>query len=392
MLTIIIFIAILSILVVAHEFGHFFTARRAGMKVYEFGLGFPPRGIGIYKDPVTKKWVVVRGKGRSSLKETVGGDGTQEEFPTTLYSLNWLPLGGFVKIKGENGEAPTDRDSFGNHKAWKRFVVVVAGVIMNVILAGILLAIGFGIGLPTDITDGAPAGAVVGDKMVVVGQVSVNSPAEAAGIKFGDELISINELTVKNSRSFLEYVRANPEKEMKITVLREGENLAFTATPAVLDSGEDNIARLGLLLSDAAIVRFPWYMAFYKGFVAAFFGFITILSLFIILLKNLILGQGLAYDISGPIGIASIIGQSARMGINYLIGTTATLSLTLAVINILPIPALDGGRAWFIILEKIIRKPIPIKYEQLAHTVGFVLLMVLVVVVTVKDIFRLAGA
>src|SRR3989338_4114698 len=231
MLTIIIFIAILSILVVAHEFGHFFTARRAGMKVYEFGLGFPPRGIGIYKDPVTKKWVVVRGKGRSSLKETGGGDGTQEEFPTTLYSLNWLPLGGFVKIKGENGEAPTDRDSFGNHKAWKRFVVVVAGVIMNVILAGILLAIGFGIGLPTDITDGAPAGAVVGDKMVVVGQVSVNSPAEAAGIKFGDELISINELTVKNSRSFLEYVRANPEKEMKITVLREGENLAFTATP-----------------------------------------------------------------------------------------------------------------------------------------------------------------
>ena len=271
-------------------------------------------------------------------------------------------------------------------------MVVVAGVIMNVILAGILLAIGFGIGLPTDITDGAPAGAVVGDKMVVVGQVSANSPAEAVGIKFGDELISINELTVKNSRSFLEYVRANPEKEMKITVLREGENLAFTATPAVLDSGEDNIARLGLLLSDAAIVRFPWYMAFYKGFVAAFFGFITILSLFIILLKNLILGQGLSYDISGPVGIASIIGQSARMGINYLIGTTATLSLTLAVINILPIPALDGGRAWFIILEKIIRKPIPIKYEQLAHTVGFVLLMVLVVVVTVKDIFRLAGA
>lgn len=390
MLTIIIFILILSILVVAHEFGHFIVARRAGMKVYEFGLGFPPRGIGIYKDPETKKWVVVRGKGKSSLKETVGGDGTQEEFPTTLYSLNWLPLGGFVKIKGENGEAPTDKDSFGFHQAWKRFIVVVAGVSMNVILAGVLLAVGFSIGLPTDITDGAPENAILKNKMVVIGQVSVDSPAASAGIKLGDQIVSINDLMVENSGQFLEYVRSNPEREMKITVVREGERLDFTATPAVL-SPEDNIARLGVLLSDAATVRFPWYVALYKGFAAAVFGFITILSLFIILIKNLILGQGLSYDISGPVGIASIIGQSARMGINYLIGTTATLSLTLAVINILPFPALDGGRAMFIILEKIIHKPIPIKYEQLAHTVGFVLLMVLVVVVTVKDVFKLFG-
>jgi len=389
MFTIIIFVVILSVLVMVHEFGHFITARKSGMKVYEFGLGFPPRAFGIYKDPKTGKWVFVRGKGKSSLKETIGGDGTQEEFPNTLYSVNWLPLGGFVKIKGENGENPNDPDSFGYHKAWKRFIVIVAGVTMNVLLAGLLLGIGFMIGLPTDVSDGIDVKAVVENPMLIVQQVSDGSPAGEAGIKFGDKILSINGEEIKSTDELVSYVKESGEVEMNILVNREDEEMEFKATPALLDNHDDGIYRLGIISADVAIVRFPWYIALYKGFVAGFVGFVTVFGLFLVLIKNLIMGQGLAYDVSGPVGIASVIGASARMGMNYLISTAAMLSITLAVINILPIPALDGGRALFIIVEKIIRRPVPIKYEQLAHTIGFVLLMILVVVVTVKDIFKL---
>ncbi|OGH59953.1 MAG: RIP metalloprotease RseP [Candidatus Magasanikbacteria bacterium RIFCSPHIGHO2_01_FULL_33_34] len=389
MFTIIIFVLILSTLVIAHEFGHFITARKSGMRVYEFGLGFPPRAFGFFKDPKTGKWVFVKGKGKSSLKETVGGEGAEEEFPNTLYSLNWLPLGGFVKIKGENGEAPNDKDSFGNQKAWKRFVVVVAGVTMNVLLAGVLLGVGYMIGIPTDITDGVDGKAVLKDEMVLIQQVSEGSPASLAGVKSGDQVLSLNGESILTSDQFLNFVRTNSNIEMTLAVERDSKMMEFVLTPTLLDSQEDDIPRLGVMMSDTAILSYPWYIAIYKGFVSAFYGFAVIFGLFITVIKNLIMGQGLAYEVSGPVGIASMVGQSARMGINYLISTAAMLSITLAVINILPFPALDGGRAFFIIIEKIIKRPVPIKYEQLAHTLGFVLLMLLVVIVTVKDIWKI---
>ena len=129
-MTIIIFIIILGIIVLAHEFGHFITARKSGMKVYEFGIGFPPRAIGVYRDPKTKKFVWVFGKGKTKLKQAVAGEEIEEqEFPATLYSLNWLPIGGFCKIKGENGEKAVEPDSFGYQKAWKKVIVLSAGVI-----------------------------------------------------------------------------------------------------------------------------------------------------------------------------------------------------------------------------------------------------------------------
>ena len=389
MYTLIIFLIILSILVIAHEFGHFFTARKAGMRVFEFGLGFPPRAFGFYKDPKTKKWIFVKGRGKSSLKETIGGDGAMEEYPDTLYSVNWLPLGGFVKIKGENGENPDDKDSFGYHKPWKRFVVVVAGVTMNVILAGVLLGFGFMIGLPMDISEFKDSQAIVGQSEVVIQEVSKDSPANKAGIEFGDKVISINGEKMVNTEKLVNYVREKGGVEMEIKVLRANKEMTFKAIPSILEKHDDNVLRLGIISADIATVRFPWYISLYKGFEAAFFGFINIFTLFIVVIKNLIMGKGLAYDVSGPVGIATIIGQSARLGINYLINTAAMLSLTLAVINILPIPALDGGRAFFILIEGITRRVIPIKYEQLAHTIGFALLMLLVLVVTVQDVFKL---
>jgi len=145
-------------------------------------------------------------------------------------------------------------------------------------------------------------------------------------------------------------------------------------------------ARVGIALVDAAMIRYPWYIAIYKGFVAAGIMVVNILLAFYYLLKNLILGNGLIFQVAGPVGIAVIVGNSVRLGISYLLNTAAMLSLSLAVINILPIPALDGGRILFIGLSKILRRPVSMKYEQMAHTIGFVLLMALIVTVTWRDV------
>mgnify|MGYP002638971392 FL=1 len=201
MFTIIIFIIILSILVLVHEGGHYFTARKTGMKVYEFGIGYPPRAIGFYRDPVTGKRVWVRGKGKSDLKKTVSGQeqevDEEEEFPATLYSINWLPLGGFVRIKGENGEKSNQNDSFGSKSAGKRILVLSAGVIMNFIFAGIILGFGFMIGLPMDFSNGLDSRAtVVEQPSVLVKAVEAGSPADDAGVKFGDKIILIDQIDI----------------------------------------------------------------------------------------------------------------------------------------------------------------------------------------------------
>lgn len=358
MLTLVIFLVVLALLVLAHEFGHFITARKAGMRVHEFGFGFPPK----------------------LFSKKVG---------ETVYSFNLLPLGGFVKIKGEDGEAADEPDSFGYQKAWKRAVVLVAGVAMNFVLAGVLLCIGFIIGLPTDVSNGVEKGAIlVEQQKVLVQMVEKGSPAEKAGVKFGDEVVSINNEAVKSSQGMVAFVQAHGKEELLLKVRRGKEELSLKAVPEIIKAGETT-PRLGLMLADAGIVRYPWYMAIYKGFVAAGIGLVNIFIAFYLLLKNLIIGKGMAFDVSGPVGIAVMIGQSAKLGISYLINITAMISLSLAAINILPIPALDGGRILFILIEKIIRRPVNRKYEQYAHLVGFALLMALIVVVTGRDILGL---
>ncbi|MBT4121295.1 MAG: RIP metalloprotease RseP [Candidatus Magasanikbacteria bacterium] len=393
MATVIIFILILSLLVLVHEWGHFITATKFGMKVHEFGIGFPPRAFGIYKDPKTGKWVWTRGKGKSDLQKTVSGNENTEDmdYPSTLYSFNWLPLGGFVRIKGENGEEANESDSFGHHKAWKRIVVLAAGVFMNIVLAGVVLGIGFMIGLPSDTSMGLDKGAVLVDSSkVLVQMVDKNSPAEEAGIQYGDHVLSVAGVEVTKVDDLINYLTnsAVEGEESEIKIRRNGEELNLSIKPELIGDVAE-YPRFGFSPADVGIVRYPWYMAIYKGFAAAIFGLINIFIIFYLLIKNLILGQGLVMEVSGPVGIAKMVGDSAKLGFNYLLNVTAMISLSLAAINILPIPALDGGRILFVIIEKIIRRPVPMKYEQIAHTIGFVLLMVLIVVVTGRDILNL---
>ncbi|MFA4830861.1 MAG: M50 family metallopeptidase [Patescibacteria group bacterium] len=401
MLTVIIFILILGLLVFVHEFGHFVVARKAGIKVHEFALGFPPRLFGWYRDPATGKNRLVWGKGtkdqkieRSKDYDTNSKSGQSSNlsifqsssYPSTLYSLNLLPLGGFVKIKGENGEDAEDADSFGHKKAWVRATVLAAGVTMNFLLAAVVLSVGFMIGLPSDVSLLEDKQAIlVGEPKVMVQEVEKGSPADLAGIKSRDTVVSINGEKVTDGEKLREYIFNHQTEELSFVVARGEETETLVMTPKVLEGMTDR-ARVGVLLVDAAMVRYPWYIAIYKGFVAAVFTAVNIVIAFWYLIRNLATGHGLAFDVAGPVGIAVIIGDSARLGINYLLNTIAMLSLSLAVINILPIPALDGGRILFIGLEKILRRPVPMKYEQMAHTIGFVLLMGLIVAVTWRDV------
>jgi regulator of sigma E protease len=391
MVTVILFIAILALLVLVHEFGHFIVARKSGMKVYEFGFGFPPRAFGMYKDPSTGKWVFVRGRGKNTLKETVGGEDRvhPDEFPATLYSFNWLPLGGFVKIKGENGEEAAQTDSFGHKKYWQKALTLVAGVTMNVLLAMVLLSIGFMIGLPAESSAlDDPRAIVVEESAVVAQQIEPGSPAEDAGVQYGDKLVAMNGIPLITSQDLIEYVETYPEEESVLQVMRGDEVLSLAITPEFLSEG-DSIPRLGIILADVGVVRYPWYIAIWKGITGALIGVVNIFFAFYVLIRNLLLGQGLAFAVSGPVGIAVVVGESARLGIAYLINVTAMLSLSLAVINIFPIPALDGGRLLFVTIGRIFKKPVPMKYEQMAHTIGFVLLMALIVVVTWRDVVGL---
>lgn len=360
---------------VAHELGHFVTARWFGMRVHEFGVGFPPRLLGFYRDPVTKKIVWV---GRKAAAEQ----------PATIYSLNWLPLGGFCKIKGESGEEGAAPDSFAHKKAWQRIIVLVAGVVMNILLAAVLLGIGFMVGIPSDVSQGVDRyGTVIGEPRVMIQQVVKDSPADKAGFQLGDKILTIENKNIQRGEELVAAVRAAGTKPVKISFERDGTTQTIEVTPVV--SAEDNIPRLGILMADAALVQYPWWIAIWKGVIAALQGFIAIFISFYILIKNLILGQGLAFEVSGPVGIASLVGQSAQLGISYLINVAAMISLSLAAMNILPIPALDGGRAFFVIIEKIMRRPVPMRYEQVAHTIGFILLMILILVVTGRDILGL---
>ncbi len=388
MVTILLFIVILGILVVVHEWGHYYTAKKCGIKVHEFGFGYPPRAFGWYRDPKSKKIVWVWGNGKSSLKKTVAGDEQPGEFPGMLWSINWLPLGGFVRIKGENGESAVEPDSFGHHKAWKRILVLAAGVIMNVILAAVVLSFGFMIGLPTDLSSGVDKHAIIVEApSVLVQSVAEDSPAEVAGIMFGDRIMQVDETSVTNASGLIEYVGAHADQAIQIHVVRNGEEQVITATPTIAEG--DTIARLGIGIAEAGVIRYPWYIAIYKGFIAAGIGLVTVFVSFYYLIANLITGNGLIFDIAGPVGIAQVVGQSAKLGFQYVLNVMAMLSLSLAAINILPIPALDGGRILFVLIEKIKGKKVSMKYEQIAHTIGFALLMVLIVVVTWRDIAKL---
>lgn len=369
-LTIIAFIIILGILIFVHEFGHFMIARRLGVRVEEFGFGYPPRLFG-------KK---IRG---------------------TIYSLNLIPFGGFVKIFGEDGQHKDKKNSFSSKKVWQRALMIVAGVVMNFLLAGFVLGLGHGLGLPTVVEENS--GGSLRNVQIQILQVAFDSPAQKAGILAGDSIlelkfqeqsgcnscakVNIDSIKPDNVTDVQEFVRKHQGQEISLSLERGQERLEVSLVPRINPPTDEGA--MGVALAKTAIVSYPWYLAFFKGFKSAFYLLIAIIAAIAGLFWRLIsTGHVGAEAIGGPVAIYMLTDQMRNLGFVYLLQFTALLSINLAIINILPFPALDGGRLLFLLVEKIKGKPINQKVEKLVNTLGFAILIALMLAITWRDIVR----
>ena len=349
MLTVIIFLLILGLLVLVHELGHFQVARRLKIGVEEFGLGFPPRAWSKVKKGIT-------------------------------YSLNWIPLGGFVKIKGENGEAPAEADSFSFQPFWKKTLVLVAGVFMNVLLGWVLLTFSLIIGMPGAIDKGS----IDQNQSVQIIQVIPKSAAFQAGLQIGDVVKSINQQSFNTPEDYVKYINLHRDESLTIGYLRDQTEFKVTAKPTILPGQNNKV--LGLQLAQVGLISYPWWQAPAEAFKLTIFILWQIISSLINLIVSLINGLGLNASLAGPVGVAVMTGQMVDLGFRYVIQFAALLSLNLAVVNILPIPALDGGRLLFALIEKLRRRPNRASLENAFHQTGFVVLLCLVALITYKDI------
>lgn len=375
-LTIIAFFGVLTLIVLVHEWGHFWTARKFGVKAEEFGLGFPPRAIGVYKSN-EGKWKKVYG-----AREV-------EDAADTIYSINWIPLGGFVKIKGEDGEDVTDPDSFASQKIWKRATILLAGVSMNIISAIVLTTIGFMIGLPQVLGDEGNK-AIVSNRQVQVVEVMAESPAAKAGLEIGDIVVSVSGVKLSTAEQLQTLVNEKKEEVLDYKIKREGETIDKQIVAEVRP--ETGRGGIGVGVADTGLVRYPFYLSFWYGIESVIILIGAIAVAFWQLLSGLVMGHGMSAEVAGPVGIAALTGQVAHMGFIYLLQFTVMLSVNLAIINAVPFPALDGGRLLFLIFEKIKGSPVKREFEAVVHNIGFALLMVLVLFVTFKDVARYSGA
>jgi regulator of sigma E protease len=342
-ITVISFVAILVVLVFAHEFGHFITAKLARVKVEEFGIGFPPR--------------------IASMKR---GE--------TTYSLNAILLGGFTKMVGE--EDPTLKDSLASKSIPVRFLVLIAGSLMNIVLPVILLSASFMI--PHDMLL----------ERVQVQQVASGSPAEIAGIKPSDTILAINNRPIKNRGDVGYSIQLNLGSEVNVLLQNDaGARRQVSLQPRWNPPQGQGATGITITGVDSTIVResYPIWQAVPTSIVHCW----EILVIF----KNEVLGwfiKATPPQLTGPIGIAELTGQMAKAGLSPLLEFAALISINLAIINLFPFPGLDGGRLIFVALEWVRRgKRISPKREGLVHLIGFVILMLLIVMVSYHDIANL---
>jgi len=376
MFTVLVFIIILGILVFVHELGHFLVARRNGVMAEEFGFGFPPRILGLYKAKNGRRKIIWGSKNVESMD--------------TIYSLNWIPLGGFVKIMGEDGEEKKDPKSFAAKSAFTRTRILAAGVAMNFLLAAVLLSVGYFVGIPQAVED-TTGGNFRNEKIQIIETIP-GSPAEQMGIQIGDQIVGAvgpnNQVTNFSAIEQVQsYINSNEGRTITLDIKRGNETLDISGTPRTDFPASEGA--LGISLVKTAQVSYPWYESIWCGVKTTVDLAGMIIVAFGSLLWKLVTGHSAGMDVSGPVGIAVLTGQVAKLGFIYVLQFTALLSVNLAIINILPIPALDGGRILFILIEKIKGKAVSQKIEARAHNIGFALLITLMVVVTFRDVAKL---
>ena len=369
--TVVAFIGVLVVLVLVHELGHFIVAKRAGITVQEFGVGFPPR-IGS---------VVWHG---------------------TRYSVNWIPLGGFVKMLGEDGDAEAEKmrehglseaavdkamqGAFNRKPVWVRIVVLLAGVVMNFLLAAVLFAVA--LSLP----------AQQGRGPLTVTEVQADSPAVTAGLKVGDLITAADGRTFPVSRDLTAYVRSRAGHLVELTVVRGGQEMTVPVTPRALTAG-DVAKGLGAVGFSYEPERFVEIAPSVSGPLAA--GWEGVRAAADLALKipgglaSAVAGLvGLAPDAGtavGPIGIASETGKVLRAPLVSQLIFVGILSVNLAVLNVLPFPPLDGGRIAVVAVEAIRRRRLPAEREALVYLTGFMVLIFLVILISIRDVANLIG-
>ena len=354
------------------------------MKAEEFGIGFPPRAVGWYRNRYGR-WKHIIGNRSVESLEASENEALHPASGSTIYSINWLPIGGFVKIKGQDGDGRKEHDSFGSKPIYKRIIILAAGVIMNIALAWILFSVGYMIGLPQS-SASVGKNARVTDSKVVIEEVLPASAAAQAGLKAGDAVLRINSTVIDTEKSLQDTVAANAGKEVELLIDREGQEEIVKVTPPVKEGGR---ATIGIAIYASGLVRYPFFSAFWEGAKTTGWVLGQIVVAFVDLFAQIFHGDNVGDQVAGPIGIAKISGQAARLGFSYLLQFTSLLSLNLAIINILPFPALDGGRILFLAVEKIKGRPVRKEVEALIHNIGFLLLIALVIFITYKDIIKL---
>lgn len=351
------FVFVLSLLVLAHELGHFAVAKRVGIKVEEFSLGMGPR-----------LWAGRRGE--------------------TLYALRLLPLGGFCKMAGEDAaggglsaekQAPAERERQFNAKPpAQRALVLAAGPVMNFVLAGLVYAVLFGaFGIPIAWVEGA-----------VVGDVSPGTPAAEAGLLPGDRIAAVEGQPVRTWEEMAKRIEESAGRRLVLEVHRPGREkpLRVAVTPQRMPRPDrpEGVGFIGVIRQSDEVKRVGFFEALRLGFLQAW----HVLVAMVAGLWQLFTGK-LAGPLAGPVGIARMTGQAARYGLNSVLELTAFLSINLGIVNLLPIPALDGGRLVFLGVEAVRGRPVNPEREGFIHFLGFALLMLFLAVVTWRDLERL---
>lgn len=362
-MSVIIFFLVLFILILVHEWGHFIAAKKTGMRVDEFGIGFPPKLYGIKKGE-------------------------------TEYTFNALPIGGFVRIFGENPDSLDENDpdkarAFGSRPRLAQAVVLVAGVTMNIIFAWFLFFVTFVAGVPTAVDESTAST----DAILYISGVLPTSPLYDK-VQPGSKIMSIssgeNVLNNPTPTTFSEFIQDNSEREVDIKFSKNSKESSVSVMP-VVGLIPDNATKVAVGVSLALVETQSYSVseAVVSASTATYSGLVNIASGLFTLLAQSIQGTADFSQVAGPIGIVGMVGDAAGFGLVALLTFTAMISLNLAVINMLPIPALDGGRLLFVIIEAIIRRPINPVWIGRTNLIGFALLMLLMIAVTFNDIMRL---
>lgn len=359
-MTFITLIVVISVLVFVHELGHFIVAKKTGVRVDEFAIGFPPR-----------IWSWKKGE--------------------TVYSINLIPFGGYVKIFGENPDeesmrGPDSSRSFVNKGRGAQAAILIAGVAMNILFAWGLLSASYMIGVSRAAEDGSSASAVL------ISEVLPDSPAEAAGLKQNDLIVAVTDASGErkeklNAEIFEKAVSSSGGAPLVISYER-GEEI-FTASISPKSGVVKDKLAIGVAMIDVENLRLSLLPAIYEG--AKTTGKLVVFTTLGIFefLRNIFSFSADLSQVSGPVGIAGYLNDARQFGVSALFAFIALISINLAIINLLPFPALDGGRLLFVAIESIIRRPINPKFANALNLLGFALLLLLMVVITFSDIGKL---